>query len=307
MKEMIGLYLNYRMDAQNYEYKDFFNNVGYSLYPSSSQKLILNGDLLQLISINNEVGVQEFDLQSRNYGAYSPVILDPDNYSELFKSEAGTTNGPLPINFALDPDGYRVRVCLNEPGRLTESSQIVPFFYWDKGGEGFGEGIDQSWDYTTVHSQRLQGMTYNYAFSGFPDSSYDYVLYPMTKTYSGNTFDGPDINDVGFDIESTSSGYTAYNTQEEGFTYLYITSGTTTTPYAGTLYTRVGNAGNWSSTPWAWNTVTYIIKPTQKNYNGNKQILSTPFLFYFGLRPGNTAVDKFIERFGPKGAFPSAE
>ena len=308
MKEMIGLYLNYRMDAQNYNYKDFFNNVGYSLYPLSSLKLVLNGDLLQLISINNESGVQEFDLQSRAYGAYSPLILDPDNFPNLFKSQSGTANGPLPINFTLDPDGYRVRVCLNEPGRLTESSQIVPFFYWDKGGQGFGEGINQSWDYGTVRSQRLQGMTYNYAFSGFTDSSYNYVLFPMTKTYSGNTFDGPDINDVGFDIEEGGTdNHTDYDLQEEGFTYLYITSGTTTVPYGGTLYTRVGNAGNWSSTPWAFNTVTYIIKPTQNNYNGNKQILSTPFLFYFGLRPGNTAVDKFIERFGPKGAFPSAE
>jgi hypothetical protein len=43
------------------------------------------------------------------------------------------------------------------------------------------------------------------------------------------------------------------------------------------------------------------------NYNGNKQILSTPYLYYFGLKPGKTAVDKFIKRFGPLGAFPSAE
>jgi len=55
------------------------------------------------------------------------------------------------------------------------------------------------------------------------------------------------------------------------------------------------------------NDVDFVIKPTTTNYNNTKQILSTPFLFYFGLRPGKTAVDKFISRFGPKGAFPSAE
>jgi hypothetical protein len=51
----------------------------------------------------------------------------------------------------------------------------------------------------------------------------------------------------------------------------------------------------------------FIIRKTQDYYSGSKQILSTPFLFYFGLRPGKTGLDKFIERFGPKGAFPSAE
>ena len=50
-----------------------------------------------------------------------------------------------------------------------------------------------------------------------------------------------------------------------------------------------------------------MIKPTSTNYDGTKQILSTPFLFYFGLRPGKTAIDKLIEKYGPKGAFPSAE
>jgi hypothetical protein len=51
----------------------------------------------------------------------------------------------------------------------------------------------------------------------------------------------------------------------------------------------------------------FIIRKTQDYYSSSKQILSTPFLFYFGLRPGKTGLDKFIERFGPKGAFPSAE
>ena len=73
-----------------------------------------------------------------------------------------------------------------------------------------------------------------------------------------------------------------------------------------TLYTRTGNTGGWASQAWTYDT-DFIIKPTTNNYNGNKQILSTPFLFYFGLRPGKTAVDKFIQRFGPKGAFPQSE
>jgi hypothetical protein len=323
-KEMLGLYINYRMDTNlDYSYKDFFKNpttgttVTIPLPTNDSQDLVLNGDILQLISINNESGVQEFDLQDRNYGAYSPLIIDPDNFPDIFKSQSGASNGPLPINFVLGQDGYRIRVCLNEPGRLTESSQPIPFLYWDKKGEGFGEGISQFWDFGSVIKNDLQGMTYNYKFTGFTDSTYNYVLFPMTKGYTGNTFDGPDLNEGKFDEEDfsglTIDNHTSYDNQYEGFRYLYATSTGATTnppfyqPTAGTLWTRVGNAGGWSSTPWSLANVTYIIKPTLNNYTGNKQILSTPFLFYFGLRPGKTAVDKFIERFGPKGAFPSAE
>jgi hypothetical protein len=51
-----------------------------------------------------------------------------------------------------------------------------------------------------------------------------------------------------------------------------------------------------------------IILPYRKDYyDGNKQILSTPFQFYFGLNAGKTGMDKFIDLFGPKGAFPTAE
>ena len=185
-------------------------------------------------------------------------------------------------------------------------NQIVPFFYWDKKGQGFGEGYDQSWDYATVVSQRLQGMQHNYTFTG--DATYKYLLFPMTKDYSGNTFTiaGADVNDGSFDVEDTTDVHLNYDNQEEGFTVLHITSGSTSNPLGGTLWIRVGEIGTWSSKPWNFE-VDFILKPTEVNYTGNKQILSTPFLFYFGLRPGKTAVDKFIKLFGPKGAFPTSE
>ena len=149
-------------------------------------------------------------------------------------------------------------------------------------------------------------MSYNYAFSG--DSTYDYLLFPMTKTYSGDTFTivGADVNDDTFDVEDTTDVHLNYNNQEEGFTVLHITSGTTLVPLTGILWIRVGDTGGWTSKSWNFD-VDFILKPTEVNYTGNKQILSTPFLFYFGLRPGKTAIDKFIKLFGPKDAFPSSE
>jgi hypothetical protein len=320
-KEMLGLYINYKMDVLgvNGNYKDMFRNEGFdAILPLKMQNSVFNGDILQLISINNEAGIEEFDLQNKNYIPYSYQVIDPDNEPLLFKDSSGNW-GPLPVNFVLDDDGYRVRVCLNEPGRLTESSQNVPFFLWDKKGTGFGSGVSQAWDYGSIQTQPLQGMTYNYNYTG--DSSWKYVLFPMGKNYSGftKTIVGVSYNEVTFNIERTSAVYGAtdylnFNNQEEGFTYLYVTTWSSGTSedervenaLTGTLYTRTGNTGGWATQAWTYDT-DFIIKPTTTNYSGNKQILSTPFLFYFGLRPGRTAVDKFIQRFGPKGAFPQSE
>jgi hypothetical protein len=90
-----------------------------------------------------------------------------------------------------------------------------------------------------------------------------------------------------------------------------VTSGTVLNPTSGTLYTRRGPAGNdgvtgWASQAWDVN-IDFIIRPTYDYYNSNRQILSTPFQFYFGLKAGKTGLDKFIDLFGPKGAFPPAE
>lgn len=320
--DILGLAINYRMDVSNntFSLNQFFDNNGWSL----SNQEILDGDILQLISINNEAGIDPFELESPRYIGYSYQFLDPDNPTTKPFFASGSTYGPLPITLYLDEDGERVRACLNEPGRLTESSQQVPFFLWEKGGTGFGPynsftSDNQSWYYTTPQVQPLQGMTYGYAYTSAPnDTSDQYLLLPMTNTFSGLTFSTSNLtDDVDFDVVSTSSGYTAYNTEYPGFTYLYVTSGDTTTPLAGTLYTRVGAvsgstiSGITITNGWAqqsWSTTTdFIIRPTIDYYTDTKQILSTPFLFYFGLKNGKTGLDKFIEYFGDKGAFTSAE
>jgi hypothetical protein len=317
--ELLGLAINYRMDTANTNgnLNMFFDNSGFSNGVGISN--VLDGDILQLLSINNETGIEEFDLQNPKYLGYSFNVLDPEVYPQVFKN--GTSvYGPLPVTMELDDDGQRIRSCLNEKGRLTESAQKVPFYLWNKGGTGFGPynttTLDnQSWDYTTSISvanrnvQPLQGMTYNYNLTG--DTSDQYLLLPMTYTFSGLTIIGnSEISGttVEFDVVSDVDDHTSYNTQYPGFTYLFADS--ETNPTSGTLYTRYGDAGTdgivgWQST--AWTNTTFTIKRTQDYYSGNKQILSTPFQFYFGLNAGKTGMDKFIDLFGPKGAFPSAE
>jgi hypothetical protein len=308
--ELLGLAINYRMDIANENGKldMFFDNTGFSNGVGISN--VLDGDILQLLSINNESGIEEFDLQNPKYLGYQFNILDPEEYPQVFKN--GNANyGPLPVTLELSEDGQIIRSCLNEEGRLTEASQKVPFYLWDKKGTGFGSyGVDknnQSWDYSEVQLKPLQGMTHGYNLIG--DTSDQYLLLPMTYTFSGQPISG--INQISgttveFDVISDVDDHLSFNSQYPGFTYLFVTGGTENEPTSGTLYTRYGNEGTWESTPWT--NTTFIIKRTQDYYSGTtKQILSTPFQFYFGLNAGKTGMDKFIDLFGPKGAFPSSE
>lgn len=313
--ELLGLAINYRMDIAN-ETGDldmFFDNTGFSSGVGITN--VLDGDILQLLSINNETGIQQFDLQDPRYLGYSYQFLDPEVYPQVFKN--GNANyGPLPVTLELSDDGQRIRSCLNEEGRLTESSQIVPFYLWNKRGYGFGsyngDQNNQSWDYSAVQTQPLQGMTYGYNLTGgTSDQSDKYLLLPITYTYSGLTLSG--ITQITgstteFDVVSITDGHASFNTQYPGFTYLYVTGGTADSPTSGTLYTRYGNAGSdgivgWSVTT-GWTNTKFVIKRTQDYYSGTtKQILSTPFQFYFGLLNGKTGLDKFVDYFGPKNAF----
>ena len=334
IRGILGLYINYKLDVADPSITGdiyaFFRNAGFdSRLPTKMLGQVLNGDILQLMSMNSEAGIDGFDLLNKKYEMYNPILLDPDVYTEFFQDDNNNPNGPLPVQLKLDEtNGYRVRACLNEPGRLTESSQVVPFYLWQKNGTGFGSGVDQAWDYPTprtgnkVVAQPLQGMTYNYNYSG--DTTHPYLLLPMTKDYSGDiiklnaivnplvasTFNVEHFNydEYGNLVVDVDGTHTNYDNQEEGFTFLYIMGGdgTLSGSTVGKLYTRVGNVGNWDIKNWD-NTIDYILPPTSRNYSGTKQILSTPYLYYFGLKPGKTAVDKFIKRFGPLGAFTSAE
>jgi hypothetical protein len=338
--ELLGLAINYRMEIAG---KDgnidlFFQNNGFS---NSSRNLnqALDGDILQLLSINNETGIEPFDLQNPRYIGYQFKYLDPIYKADFFKINGDY--GPLPVTLELNEDGYRIRTCLNEgthldfsgntvQGRLTESSQPVPFFLWDKKGEGFGtsggDKSNQSWDYGSVQLQPLQGMTYAYNITGIPNNDSDqYVLLPMTNNNSGLTISNLNLTDqVEFERISNNDKSSLEDEEYPGFTYLWVTGGTVNgvtahPPHAhdinatGILYIRVGPVGynspdglavnGWQTIQ--WNTNFDIILPERYDYySGNKQILSTPFQFYFGLIAGKTGLDKFIDLFGPKGAFP---
>jgi hypothetical protein len=148
------------------------------------------------------------------------------------------------------------------------------------------------------------------------DGEEEYIMKPMTKTHGIFSYTGnfPDMLER-FEV-ITLSGSSAPNATlyVEGDLWLevitYGASGFRKDPYTGNI--RVVLNGAWSSpigyisNQGANNTEMFIF-PTANNYAGSLQTLSTGFHFYFGLRPGATAYDKFIKYYGPKGAFPSAE
>lgn len=327
--ELVAFAINYKMDVRQADMKiqDFFKNDGfYSQSTNGFFGRIFNGDITQLISINSETGIDGFDLQNQKYMGYNISILDPEDDQYVFQNNTGNW-GPTPITLKYEDDGVRIRQCLNAPGYLTESAQEVPFYYWDKKGMGFGPHNaatldDQCWDYSRIVSQKLQGMTHNYAFvGGTTDEDDQYLLPPISYDFNGYTITGDysegqteEFDEVIYPVTEPASHYlNLYGTQHHGFTLLLATAidGNIMNPTAGDLYIRLGVGDNWSG-PISWSSIgptatEASILPSLDPYSSRYQILSTPFMFYFGLRPGKTGLDILIKRFGPEGAFTSAE
>ena len=321
--------INYRLDISDakFDVDGFFTGQGLG-----DNVGVFDGDITQMMSINCEAGIEAFDLDSPQYFLYNGELMDPEDpyFSSYFKS--GGLYGPLPIDLKLDINGAFIRQCLNF--RLGDYSQKVPFFLWDKLGEGFGLynndlSDKQGWDKKEIASMKLQRLfsindksssTSNYVMK---DGEEEYLLKPMTIdhltfSFTGNTTNALERFEEVRNIPPTGTtqgqfGYYIAEDYVEGDLWLYVQSGTTKDPSSGTTYVVVWDSGL-SKQRWTEQTDKYVkdyresfIYQTVKNYNGTKQVLSTPFLFYFGLRPQNSAVDLLIKYYGPKGAFPSAE
>jgi len=299
--------INYRMDvsAARTNIDDFFTNSGYTF-----NGYVMDGDVLQLISINCEAGIEAFDLDSSHYFMFNGEFLDPEDTTFMTYFKNGSSWGPTPIDFKLDVNGSFVRYCLNN--RLGDFTQKVPFYLWNKGATGFGLNDDQFWDRNAIGVQKLQRMvsisgttstTTNYLMA---DGEEEYLIKPMTKTHDTFSLVGnyPDSLERFEAIRLTTP--TSATEFVEGDLWLHVLTGTQKNPLTGNIYVVVNGA--WSAPiPYVKDNNETFIYQTALNYSGNKQVLSTPFQFYFGLRPGSTAYDKFIKYYGPKGAFPSTE
>jgi len=318
--------INYRMDItnSNFDINDFFNGPAYN-----HNIKVFDGDITQLMSINCEAGIEAFDLDSPHYFMYNGEYLDPESpiYNEYFKS--GSDFGPTPIDLKFDFNGEHVRACLNN--RLGDYSQKVPFYLWNKGGTGFGGygslSDDQAWDKTAIASMPLQrifsvsGVTETTIYDSLflrtgrtnylmPDGEEEYLLKPMTIDHSTFSVTGDTVDMLErFEVVSYYPADTSANgalQYIEGDLWLYVISGTTKDPLTGYIYVVVNKT--WVMQSYDKYESGYretYIPQTVLNYYGQRQVLSSPFLFYFGLRPEKSALDLLMKYFGPKGAFSS--
>jgi hypothetical protein len=242
--------------------------------------------------------------------------MDPEDtyFSSYFKS--GSNYGPTPIDLKLDANGSFIRQCLNF--RLGDYSQKVPFYLWDKKGTGFGSYStaedDQQWDKTSIASMKLQRLfSVSGATSTSPnylmaDGEEEYLLKPMTITHPQYSFTGNTTDMLErFENISLSAPAGSATGFVEGDIWLHVQSGTTKDPLSGTTYVVVNQTWTEQTDKYVKDYRESFLFQTQINYGGNKQVLSTPFLFYFGLRPDKTSLDALIKYYGPKGAFPAAE
>ena len=305
--------INYRLDISDakFDVNDFFSGQQYG-----SNIKVFDGDIIQLMSINCEAGIEAFDLDSPHYFNYNGELLDPEDSAFGNYFYDGTNYGPTPIDLKFDVNGEFIRGCLNY--RLGDYSQKVPFYLWDKGGNGFGpygnNSDQQRWDRTAIASMKLQRIfsisNVNNSSTNYNmfDGEEEYLLRPMTITHNMFSTQG-NYEDMLERFENISllapSGVATGFT--EGDMWLHVTSGTKKNPLLGDIYVVVNQT--WTLQPQqyqkdVWET---FITQTIHNYTGNKQVLSTPFLFFFGLRPEKTSLDLLIKYFGPKGAFTSTD
>lgn len=313
--------INYRMDITNskFDVDDFF--TGQPVTDVISRIKVLDGDITQLISINCEAGIEAFDLDGPYYNMYNGELMDPEGPRfGVFFQNSPRNFAPISIDMKLDANGALIRACLNS--RLGDYSQVVPFYLWDKGDPGFGPygaySDSQTWDRSDIASMPLQRI---FSISGvtltlpkvtnylMPDGEEEYLLKPMTIdhptfAFTGNTEDMLERFDViSYDTPDISPGGAIQHVEGDLWLYVPPNSGTTKDPQGGIIYVVVNKQWVAQPDPYLIDIREMFIPQTALNYFGDHQVLSTPFFFYFGLRPEKTALDMLIKYFGPKGAF----
>ena len=200
----------------------------------------LDGDVAQLLNFNSQMGIfgyEDEDIESPYYPPGGAFVYDG--------------KGPVGVDFRfseddedtaiIEKDGTLMRLCINEAGNLTETSQDVPYYKWNKQGDGFGSNTgsseSQDWVRGTIHSTKYQG--------GWTSPT---LMEPTPQIL---------VNAGGDPTDEINEHY-----------------------YNGAILPPLRDCGN-------------------DNYNEETIPIGGPFFFYFGLRTGKTAWNKFVQKFGP--------
>jgi hypothetical protein len=200
----------------------------------------LDGDIAQLLNFNSQMGIFGYEDEDNESPYYPPGgAFIYDGY------------GPVGVDFVfseddedtaiIEKDGTLMRLCINSAGNLTETAQDIPFYKWNKRGDGFGgngpTSESQDWVLGTIHTTKYQG--------GWTSPS---LMEPTPSAM---------VNAGGSPTENINEHY-----------------------YDGSILPPIRDCGD-------------------DNYSDEIIPIGGPFFFYFGLRTGKTAWNKFVQKFGP--------
>ena len=235
-----------------------------------SRKGRLDGDVSQLLNFNTQTGIYPFEIEEDD----SPYM---DLYNGIFDSK-----GPIGIRMFYsedDPDtpeleqlGGLIRSCLNEPGKLGDTSQRVPYFLWNTRGHGFGERRLEGDDYSGLFEDDALPFQVEGIFQprqGEKQSYYENKVYNQRiQMFKANL--NEDLNNDPSDNEYLKP-------------YLLP-------PIIDCIEVdgeKLKANDNYKE---------YTVSQKQAHL----MEIGVPFHFQLGLRKGSTSYDKFIENYGPK-------
>lgn len=218
----------------------------------------IDGDIAQLLNFNSQTGIwgYEDDYEESPYypenGEFSYDGIGPVGVDFVFSEDDPDT----PI---VEKNGAFIRFCINSPNQLSETSQTVPYYRWDKVGPGFGDTNDPRYGVDS------SGISYN---GGSEKQTWIKSTIYETKLQGGWVYDNMlnTVNDTNLNEEYVES-------------YLLPPIRDCVGPIDSTVNVPQGNY--------------------RPNSNGDYHIpIGGPFLYYFGLRTGKNAFDKFVKNFG---------
>ena len=117
----------------------------------------IDGDIAQLLNYNSQMGIFGYEDESEDSpywpsgGAFVYDGVGPVGVDFVFSEDDEDTLDIVEMNGAL------MRLCVNGVGNLTETSQEVPYYMWDKKGVGFGGDENHDWDKTNISKTKYQG------------------------------------------------------------------------------------------------------------------------------------------------------
>jgi len=121
----------------------------------------IDGDIAQLLNYNSQAGIFGYEDESEDSpywpenGVFVYDGIGPVGVDFVFSEDDKDTLDIVELNGAL------MRLCINGVGNLTETSQEVPYYKWDKKGEGFGDdggnSEKQNWVKSEIFKTKYQG------------------------------------------------------------------------------------------------------------------------------------------------------